>query len=265
MPAARRGDRPAPTDAGDRGRPSRDDTGRPGGGEERLAHQLGRLARTLQEETDVGPTLDAIVQAVSGTVPGAQEASISLIRRRREVHTGASTGELPRAVDKAQYATGEGPCLDTLYEHETVRVADMAAERRWPAFARQAADLGVGSMLSLQLYVRGSDLGVLNLFSRERDAFDDDSERVGLLFAAHAGVALAGAQQQAQLRRAVDTRDLIGQAKGMLMERYRIDADRAFAVLVRVSQADNRKLVDVCAELVRTGAVGTKGADPGDA
>ena len=246
---------------GARGRPSRDDTGHPGG-EEHLAHQLGRLARTLQEEEDVGRTLDAIVHAVSGTVPGAQEASISRIRRRREVHTAASTGELPRAVDQAQYDTAQGPCLDTLYEHETVRVVDMAAERRWPDFSRRAAGLGVGSMLALQLYVRGSDLGALNLFSRERAAFTDDSERVGLLFAAHAGVALAGAQQQAELRRAVDTRDLIGQAKGMLMERYRISADQAFAVLVRVSQAGNRKLVDICAELVDTGRVPDAGPVP---
>jgi GAF domain-containing protein len=247
------------TDDGARGRPSSSDTGRPGG-EERLAHQLGRLARALQDEEDVDRTLEAIVHAVSGTVPGAQEASVSLIRRRREVETGASTGELPRAVDQAQYDTGQGPCLDSLYEHETVRVADMATERRWPEFARRATALGVGSMLSLQLFVRGSDLGALNLFSRERDAFSDDSERVGLLFAAHAGVALAGARQQDQLRRALDTRDLIGQAKGMLMERYRISADQAFAVLVRVSQAGNRKLVQICEELVDTGQVPADGA-----
>lgn len=127
---------------------------------------------------------------------------------------------------------------------------------------RRASALGVGSRLSLQLFVRGRDLGALNLFSRERDAFSDDSERVGLLFAAHAAVALAGAQQQAQLRRALDTRDLIGQAKGMLMERYTISADRAFAVLVRLSQAGNRKLVDICEQLASTGRVDADDTDP---
>lgn len=126
--------RPERTDNGARGLPSSDDTGRPGGDGERLAHRLGRLARALQQEEDVEKTLDAIVHAAAGTVPGVQEASISMILRRREVYTGASTGDLPRAVDQAQYDTGQGPCLTSPDEHETIQIVDMATDRRWPEF-----------------------------------------------------------------------------------------------------------------------------------
>jgi GAF domain-containing protein len=129
----------------------------------------------------------------------------------------------------------------------------MRSEQRWPRFSARAAGLGVGSMLSIQLYVRGEDLGALNLYHDRAGGFDDESEHIGLLLASHAGVALAAAQRQESLRAAVDTRDLIGQAKGILMERHKITADRAFALLVQVSQASGRKLRDVADHLVSSG------------
>jgi GAF domain-containing protein len=155
-------------------------------------------------------------------------------------------------VDRAQYETGQGPCLDTLYERKTVRVSDMADEGRWPEFSARAGALGVGSMLAVQLYVRGADLGALNLTNSASDSFDADSEHVALLFASHAAVAMAGAQAQEGLREGIRRRDLIGQAKGVLMERYAIGPDRAFALLARLSQDTNRKLHELAEELVTT-------------
>ena len=227
------------------------------GGSGDLATQLSHLARTLEEEDDVQATLDAIVHAVVGTVPGADHASVSTIRRRREVTTRAATSDLSREVDRAQYETRQGPCLETLFERETARITDMAAERRWPAFAARASALGAGSMLTVQLYVHGDrgDLGALNLLSEDADAFTDDSDHVALLFAAHAAVAMVGAQDQAQLRTAMGTRDLIGQAKGILMERHKITADQAFVVLTRVSKNTNRRLTDVSEELTSSGTL----------
>ena len=110
-------------------------------------------------------------------------------------------------------------------------------------------------MLSFQLYVERDNLGALNLYSADACAFDDESEHVGLLFAAHAAVAMAGARRQEQLTHAVTVRDLIGQAKGILMERYKITADQAFQVLARASQQTNRRLADVADELTQTGSV----------
>jgi cell division protein FtsL len=143
--------------------------------------------------------------------------------------------------------------LDAIYVEQTVRVSNMAGEDRWPEFAKRATQLGVGSMLSFQLYVVGDNLGALNLYNREPDAFDDESEHVGLLFASHAAVAMVGAQRNEQLNRAMGTRDLIGQAKGILMERHKLTAEQAFLLLVRASQATHTKLRDIAEQLTTMG------------
>ncbi len=217
-----------------------------------LARQLGELARSLEAEDDTGAMLDDVVATAVALVPGAQEGSLSMVTGRREVTAQHASSELPRQVDALQTETGEGPCLDAVYEHQTVRVPDMGHEQRWPAFARRATEAGAASMLSFQLYVEGDNLGALNLYSREVDAFDDESEQVGLLLASHAAVAFAGAQKVDHLHRAVDSRDLIGQAKGILMERYQISADQAFRFLVSVSSTTGRKLHDVAHQLTDT-------------
>ncbi|TQJ23711.1 GAF domain-containing protein [Micromonospora sp. A202] len=218
-----------------------------------LAAKLSDLARTLQHEESVEATLQAIAEAAVGTVPGAQYAALSVVEHRREVHTRAGTSDLAYAVDRVQYEVGEGPCLSAVYEQQTVHLPEMTAETRWPLFTQRAAELGVSSMLSFQLYVQEDNLGALNLYSSRTHAFDDDSAHVGLLFAAHAAVAMSGAQHLEQLNQAMSVRDVIGQAKGILMERHKLTADQAFAVLARASQHTNRKLVDVAADLTATG------------
>ena len=126
----------------------------------------------------------------------------------------------------------------------------METETRWPRFTRRAFDLGVRSMLSFQLFTDDS-LGALNLFSRESHAFTAESEHVGTLFASHAAIALRGAQQEKQLNETLVTRDLIGQAKGILMERHQIDGHTAFEMLVKASQNSNTKLIDVATFLIK--------------
>lgn len=219
---------------------------------EDLADQLGILARSLEHAGGLPQTLDAIVHAAVAMVPGCEHASISQVLRRREVFTVASTDDLPIAVDQVQYETAQGPCLDTLFERRTAWLPDLTTEKRWPEFSRRAAELGARSMLSLQLFVVGEDLGALNLLSEHVDAFDDESEQVGRLFATHSAIAMAGARLGEQLRASADTRNIIGQAQGVLMERFNISSDRAFEVLVRHSQGTNRKLRDIAYELVTT-------------
>ena len=152
-----------------------------------------------------------------------------------------------------QEEVGEGPCLETAFDQHTVLVPDLATDERWPRFSRRAAELGVRSMLSFQLYVEGDNLGALNLFSRSADAFDDRSVLVGELFAAHAAVAYSAAQRESVLERALASRELVGQAQGILMERGRLTADQAFAALQRTSQERNVKLAEVARRLVETG------------
>jgi GAF domain-containing protein len=240
------------TETGSRTKPSGNDTGTVSG-EDELAQRLSELARTLEAKEGLDETLKQIVRAAVETVPGAQYASISRIQRHSEVTTLAATAELCRAVDHAQYDCGQGPCLDSLYNEKTVRLPDLATEWRWPEFTFRARELGVESMLSVQLSVQSDGLGALNLFSEEPNAFGESSEYVASLFAAHAAVAMSSEQSKLDLRTAVTTREVIGQAQGILMERFKITEDLAFRLLVRASQDTNRKLRDVAEELTATG------------
>ena len=240
-----------------RGMPSVDYTGHEAGWNQ-LAKKLSELARSMQDETGLENTLAAIVHAAAETVPGADEASITAVTGRREVRTVAASGELAVAADQAQYETGQGPCLSSLYEHQTERLSDMRDCPRWPDFAARASKLGMGSMLAAQLYVQGDNLGALNLHSRQPDAFSDESEQVALMFAGHAAVAFAGAQAQEHMEAAVSRRDVIGQAKGILIERYKISGQEAFRLLVVASQSTNIKLYDVADYLVNSGELASR-------
>lgn len=166
-----------------------------------LATQLGELARELQQEEDLDTVLAGIVQAAVQLIPGAADASISLVTGRKTIESKIASGELPRRVDALQSSTGQGPCIDAAYEDRIVRVPDLATETRWPAFSSGAVALGAHSMLSIQLFVEGDRLGALNLFGVSPEAFDLESEQIGLLVAAHAAVAFADSQKISQLRK----------------------------------------------------------------
>lgn len=237
---------------GGRGEHSLQDTGK-STGEDLLAHRLSDAARALQEQDDPDETLVRIVRSAIQLVPGVDEGSISAVIGRSKVRSHAASSDLPKIVDGIQDEVGQGPCLDAVFEQQTVRVPDMNTEQRWPKFAERAASAGANAMLAFQLYVEGDNLGALNLYSHHAGAFDDESEHVGLLFASHAAIAYAAVRRQSQLVRAIGTREIIGQAQGMLMERHKVPADEAFAQLVRVSQHLNCKLRDVADHLVNTG------------
>jgi hypothetical protein len=228
---------------------------------EPLAHRLADLARHLQEERGVDATLDAIVRAAVDAIPGAGYAGISQVEDRRRVRTTAATADLVMRVDQAQYDTGEGPCLESLFRERTVRAPDLRSERRWPAFTARTRELGVGGILAFQLYVARDNLGALNVYSGGPDDLGDAAERVGSLFAAHAAVVLADTVRIEQLTHAIDVRDLIGQAKGILMERHKVTGQQAFALLVRASQETNVKLTEVARHLVETGELAAGSRD----
>ncbi|WP_410586272.1 GAF and ANTAR domain-containing protein [Amycolatopsis sp. lyj-23] len=215
-----------------------------------LAEVLGRIARTLQAEPDVDTTLQAIVKAAVDHVDGAEQAGISLAERRGRIRTVAPTADLVVEIDRIQYRTREGPCVDAIAEHEIFRVDDLTTEPRWPQFAPVAARTGVRSMLSYRLFLTDSTLGALNLYSGHPDAFSDRTEQDGRMFATHAAIALSAAQQEAHLRAAVEHRDTIGMAKGILMQRHDVDPVGAFRMLVDASQQGNIKLHQVATWLV---------------
>ncbi|MCF6734648.1 GAF and ANTAR domain-containing protein [Blastococcus sp. KM273129] len=236
-----------------RGQPSSQGTGT-AAGEGELARRLADAARDLQERSGPQEVMDEIVALAVRMVPGAEESSISMTRKAH-VYSAAATGDLPRSFDRLQGETGQGPCVDALLRERTVRVDDLAGDARWPYLAARATDLGVRSLLCFQLFVHGDNLGALNLMSGRGAAFGDESEHVGLLLASHAAVAVADAQELEHVSAALVHRDVIGQAKGILMERFKITADQAFGLLAKVSQDSNRKLHAVAEELTRTGTL----------
>jgi GAF domain-containing protein len=226
-----------------------------------LVDALADLARRLQQEVGTGNTLQRVVEAAIALIPGAEEGSISVVAARTRIESWATSGDLPPEVDALQSEVGEGPCLDAAFDVELVDVPDMASEVRWPHFARRASAAGAGSMLCLRLFVSGNDLGAMNLYNHASHAFTDESRQSALPFAAHAAVALAQVQQRDDLLAAIDGRDLIGQAKGILMERHRLTGGQAFQLLVAASQDRNVKLRTLAEELVSRGELrGSRGS-----
>ncbi len=211
---------------------------------------LGAIARTLQAEPDVESTLTAIVTAAVKHVAGTEYAGISLIEQGHKIRTVAPTNQIVTTVDEIQYRTGQGPCLDAITEQQVYHTGDLTAETRWPAFVPEAAGTGIRSILSYRLFVSDTTLGVLNLYSRTCDAFADQVDEDGQVFATHAAIALIGVQTEAQLQTAIHSRDLIGMAKGILMHRHHLDPVQAFQKLVELSQTTNTKLNRVAAYIV---------------
>jgi serine phosphatase RsbU (regulator of sigma subunit) len=160
-----------------------------------VARAFADVARALQAEQTAHLTMQKIVDLAPGSIEGCDHAGISLVVGQR-IYTPAASDPVPVEVDRIQYATGEGPCLDAIRHHEVFVTDDLTEEVRWPHFsARAAAETGVRSMLSFRLFVEQDTLGSLNLYSRAPRAFGVDSRATGGVFAAHAAVALAAAQE----------------------------------------------------------------------
>lgn len=218
---------------------------------------FAEIARALLAEDDVQQTLQKIVDLAVETIAGCDHAGITFLKGKL-VDTPAATDDVPRVVDAIQYQTGEGPCLSAIRDHEVFETGDLGHEGRWPNFAGRAQrETGVTSMLSFRLFIEGDTLGALNLYSKAADAFHERSRTVGLVFAAHAAVALSTALHDEQMEEALQSRDLIGQAKGILMAQGRVTAEEAFDMLKVASQGLNRKLRLVAEEVASTGAIPT--------
>jgi GAF domain-containing protein len=215
----------------------------------RLARRLGLVARDLQCAAAGRERLTSLVRAAAAVVPGTDVAGVSFARRS-DLTSAAETEELAGALDELQARLGEGPCLAALRERQAVHIDDMSRETRWPGFAAGAIELGVASVLSFQLYVHEATLGALNLYARGARAFGGDSLVIGELFATHAAVAWAESRKQENLARGLQSRDVIGEAKGILMQRDGLSGEEAFSKLVVASQTTNVKLVEVARWLV---------------
>lgn len=221
-----------------------------------LVAAMGELARTLHDQRgSVTDTLQAIVCAAVANVPGASSAGVTVVTDRGKLERRAGTDDLPGRVADLQNDAGEGPCLQCVHDRRTVLVTDMATDTRWPRFAARIVAEPIGSMVSAPLFVRTLSLGSLSLYAPASHAFDAQVQEVLEILASHAAVAVAGAQHEEGLRTALENRDLIGQAKGILMERHKVTGQQAFMMLVTASQARNVKLKDIASHLAATGSL----------
>ena len=214
---------------------------------------LDILARALHVKSgELEPTLQAIVSTAVRMLSPARYAGL-IIFSGGELIPQASTDRVPLLLDHLQQKLGDGPCINAAQSQSIVRIDDTRQDGRWPDFAAGAANLGVRSMLCVPLWVDERCLGALSLYADQAAAFTDLHGRVTTLLATFAALALAEAQRADQMHAALVNRDVIGQAKGILMERHRITADAAFGFLTRVSQAENTKLAALAGQLVATG------------
>jgi ANTAR domain len=226
--------------------------------------RLGELAQALMATTTIEGVLQRVIVAARYLVPVADMVSITLRRDDGHLYTPVDTDAEAMELDKVQYDSGAGPCIDAALPSGPAYAysGDLGAETTWPVFATHAAKAGYSSVLSTALLNNPEPspfTGGLNIYSRQRDSLDAVSRDTAFLLATYASLALAAAYTNAEadraltkahtesvnLRKALDTRTVIGQATGILMARRRLTADQAFEVLSRASQEHNVKLADL--------------------
>ena len=215
------------------------------------AESFAELALDLHEVSTLDETVERILEFATKTFNCAY-AGVILVHEGSRVETIASNHEVVARLDRIQLEAGDGPDLEIIADRPGVLVRDVRTENRWPVWCAAVDEAGVRSMLGTRLYTTRQVLGSLNLYAYEVDAFDASDVDVAHMLARHAAVALESARGTEHLLKAVDARNLIGQAQGILMERYTLDAAAAFAVLRRYSQDNNIKLHVVAQEFIET-------------
>ena len=233
-----------------------------------LQQALSRSAATLiarETDDDLESVLTRLCAAAVANVPGADHAGLTMTARDGTLSSHGVSNPVIAELDRLQAELSEGPCVDTMRAgtSTTVLVDDFADEdQRWPKFTKAALESGVHGLLSFAMAPVDASPGALNLYSATPRAFGAGDQAVAGAFAMQAAVAYYGARKIEGLSTAIATRDVIGQAKGILMERFGLDAEAAFDLLVRSSQDTNLKLVDVAGWLTDEVASGRARAEP---
>lgn len=222
---------------------------------EAIYKATGELSKLLLEEAQLEITLLGIGNLATSVIPSCEEAGVTL-ESNGSVTVRVSTGDTAERVDAHQYEIEEGPCVAAAETHSSVLIKDTASEDRWPRFASFAAAQGVKSSYSIPMTLNGEMIGVLNLYSTD-NAFGPSDEQIGIGFAEQAAMAVRHAatftktrEMIENLHRALETRDVIGAAVGIMMHRDGTPMDAALARLKEVSQHENLKLREVAERII---------------
>lgn len=219
-----------------------------------IVNQLVELVANLERGNgDTAAGLQELIDNGVDHVTGSQYAGITLAEKRKLVRSVVATHRFPMILDAIQNRSGEGPCLTAAWEHHVMHIADLHSEQRWPHYRRHALEqTPVRSILSFELFADGSSMSALNFYADRPHAFDQESVELGTVYATHIALAWSMMRRQDQFRSALASRDIIGQAKGVIMERFGIDAVEAFQLLTRVSQQSNIKLIEIARALIES-------------
>jgi len=218
---------------------------------------LAEAARRVADNPEVENALQSVVD-LAMTSCNCTGASVTLVRADGGAETTATSDDLVEKADDLQYALDEGPCLRAAEQGGAYLIVNTATDPRWPRWGPAVAELGLHSVLSIHLFTDHRVLGALNLYYESVVDFSDDEVEVAKVVAAHASVALARLRSERDLWRAIDSRHMIGQAQGILMERFKLSPEKSFSVLRRHSQQHNMKLHEVAGALIKTGHLPTQ-------
>lgn len=217
-----------------------------------LAQRMAELARAVAAPRKVEDVLSDVTAEAKRLIPGTDAAGVLLIGKSGKWDSVAATSDLPHRLDALQMKYREGPCYQAALDDLIVRSDDFRSEQRWPLYSAAVVELGILSALSFKLYTSSQTAGALNLFATKASAFNGEAETIGAVLAAHAAAAILSSRESEQLVSALSTRDRIGQAKGIIMERYDVDDVAAFEMLRKLSQDSNVKLVEVAQKVIDT-------------
>lgn len=215
-----------------------------------MALRLEQLAAGLADVHDLDSTLEGAIRVAAQLAP-CDVANLSLRHGRDRFESTVASDPVADRAQELQEKAGEGPCLDATWDEGDVYVVDdVADDRRWPTWGPQGAELGLRSMLAIRLFTTQESVGALNLYSYTPRDYDTDDVLAARIVAARVSAALVAARREDNLEQAIDARHRVGLAQGILMERYGLSVDRAFEVLRRYSQDQNRKLRVVAEEII---------------
>ena len=222
-------------------------------------HEFGRrlaeAARGMSDARHPADTLQRIATMAVDLIDACDVAGVCVLRPGRNdtcAHTHASL----QVMDDLQHDLAEGPSMSGNPAVDVVSVGDLSRDARWPRWGSEVVDrTGVRAYLGYRLFVEDDSIGLLNLYAYEPDAFDHEDKLDGLVAAAHASVALSATVRHDQMHTALTSRQLIGEATGILRERFELTSDQAFAVLKRLSSEQNIKLFAVAQHVVDTGTL----------
>ena len=210
------------------------------------------MARSVAAPRNLDDVLRGVTSTVIELLPGADTCGVLLVSKNGTFESLSGTSDLIYEVDRLQEKHNAGPCVEAATNELIVRTEDFENETRWPEYSREVCKLGVRSSISFKLYTGERTAGALNVFSRKPHSFDTDAEVIGSILAAHAAAAILASRESEQLNTALLSRDLIGQAKGILMEHFDLDAIAAFDMLRKLSQQMNVRLAEGAARVVDT-------------